>query len=184
MKNVLLFIFIFFISFSLNAQDSTKINQPITNNKSNKWFFEGSVSLSLGTQKHFGITPLIGYKITPFVHAGATLSYYHFWDNSFGNNPTESNIFGGSLLVRWVPIKEFFLQVEPAMYSYKVFSDITTYENKAVPFIFLGAGFNYYVNPKMCIVFQAKIDVLKDKHSPYKDQWHPFFNVGVGFGIN
>ena len=183
MRNVSFIIFFLFISITLNAQDSTKIYQPVTNKKSNKWFFEGSVSLSLGTQKHFGITPLIGYKISPFVHVGATLSYYHFWDNTFGDNPTESNIFGGSLLARWVPVKEFFLQIEPAMYSYKVFSDITTYENKAVPFIFLGAGFNYYVNPKMFLVFQAKFDVLKDKHSPYKDQWHPFFNAGVGFAL-
>ena len=48
----------------------------------------------------------------------------------------------------------------------------------AIPFVFLGAGFNYYLNPKLFLVFQAKVDILNDKNSPYKDQWNPFFNAG------
>jgi hypothetical protein len=184
MKKLLISVLIISVTISLYAQDTTKVSQPAPYaKKSSKWFFEGSVSLSLGTISHIGITPLIGYRITPTVHAGATLSYFHGWDKTYVDNTTESNLFGGSVFARWVPVKEFFLQVEPAIYSYKVYTNITTNETKAVPFIFLGAGFNYYVNPKMFFIFQAKVDVLNDKNSPYKNEWHPFFNAGVGFAI-
>jgi hypothetical protein len=184
MKKLLLTVLIVIVSVSLYAQDSAKVSQPKQPYvKNSKWFFEGSVSLSLGTISHVGITPLVGYRITPMIHAGATLSYFHGWDNTYANNTTESNIFGGSVLLRWVPVKQIFLQLEPAIYSYKVSSDYTTFENKMIPFVFIGAGFSYNVNPRLALIFQAKIDLLNNKNSPYKDQWHPFFNAGIGIAI-
>ena len=167
---------------SLYAQHSTVKNQEAVFPKEKKWFFEGNINLALGTYTQVGITPLIGYKISPNVHTGATLSYIHSWDDTY-DNTVESDIFGGSLFIRWVPVKEFFLFAEPALYSYKVYSDITTYDNKGVPFIFIGAGFNYYLNPNMFLTFQAKVDVLHDEDSPYEDEWHPYFSAGIGFGL-
>jgi hypothetical protein len=184
MKKLLLSVLFLIVSVSLYAQDTTKVAQPAPYaKKSSKWFFEGSVSLSLGTISHVGITPLIGYRITPKFHAGATLSYFHGWDKTYTDNPAESNLFGGSVFARWAPVKEFFLQVEPAMYSYKVYTSITTNEVKAVPFIFVGAGYNYYINPKVFLIFEAKVDILNDKNSPYRNEWHPFFNAGVGIAL-
>jgi hypothetical protein len=167
---------------SINAQNSIIKNEDANFKKNKKWFFEGDINLALGTYSQLGITPLIGYKITSYVHTGVTLSYIHSWDDTY-ENTVESDIFGGSLFIRWVPVKEFFLFAEPALYSYKVYSNITTYENKGVPFIFIGAGFNYYINPNVFLTFQAKVDVLHDDDSPYEDEWHPYFSAGIGFGL-
>jgi hypothetical protein len=166
-----------------NYQDNVKLNQDNSFTKDKNWFFEGTVIFSLGTQSQLGVTPLIGYRINPDFHAGASLTYYHLWNNTYPDNPTQSDVFGGSIILRWVPIRELFFQFEPAVYSQKVYSSITTYENKGVPFLFVGAGYNYYLNPDIFLTFQIKIDVLRDESSPYGDTWHPFFNAGVGFGL-
>ncbi len=183
MKKILCTIFFIILSITLNAQDITKTNPDKSFSKNSDWFFEGSVAFTVGTQSYVGVTPLIGYKITPNFHSGATLSYFHFWDNTYDNNPRESNVFGGSIVFRWLPVKEFFLSFEPAVYSYKVYSDATTYENKAVTFLFIGAGYNYYLNPNMFLTFQTKIDLLGDSGSPYANSWYPFFNAGIGFSL-
>src|SRR3974377_939817 len=146
MKKIIFTFLLFILTVPLNAQDFTKTfeDNSILISKEKKWFFEGTVSFTFGTKSYVGVTPLIGYKITPYVHTGASLSYFHMWDRTYPDNPTQSDVLGGSIIARWVPIKELFFQLEPAIYSYKVYSDITTYKNKGVPFLFLGAGYNYY----------------------------------------
>jgi hypothetical protein len=57
------------------------------------------------------------------------------------------------------------------------------YTNKAIPFVYAGAGLNYYVNPNVFLTFQVKVDMLRDSQSPYGNAWHPIYNVGVGFGM-
>jgi len=183
MRNITITVFILLFSVSLCAQEAVNTGGGSAPAKPSRWFFEGTLSLSFGTVSHIGITPSVGYKVVPTFHTGATLSYYHGWDETYPENKTQSNLFGGSIFGRWVPIKEFFMQIEPAVYSYKVFNNTTTNEVKGVPFIFLGLGFNYYLNPKVFLTFLAKVDVLKSDDSPYKDEWHPFFNTGVGFSF-
>jgi hypothetical protein len=182
LKKIFISIAVLLLCTSVYAQSGAFKNPENPPLNSKKWFFESSFLLALGTYSQVGITPLIGYKISPQVHSGATLSYAHSWDNSTGI-VAESDIFGGSLFLRYVPIKEFFLQVEPAIYTLKDYSVGTNYENKGVPFIFVGAGVNYYVNPEFRLTFQAKVDILNNVNSPYQNEWHPFMSVGIGLGL-
>jgi hypothetical protein len=150
--------------------------------KQNPWYFGGDINLSFGNYSYVGLSPLVGYKISPQFHVGAQISYAHAWDNRY-TVETQSNMYGGSLFARYYPIKELFFLLEPSLGSYSVYSAYSSYTNKAVPFIFAGAGLNYYINPKVFLTFQVKVDVLHDSQSPYGNEWHPIYNAGVGFGM-
>lgn len=182
MKIQLLAVILLLVTMQIYPQDRASSGIGETSAKGSNWYFGGNVNLSLGTYSYFGISPFAAYRISPQVHAGARLSYAHAWDKTYSIT-TESNLFGASLFLKYVPVKEFYLMVEPALYSYEVKSSSTKFVNKGVPFIFLGAGFNYYLNPRTFLSFEVKFDVLNDDDSPYKDRWNPFYSAGIGFGI-
>ncbi len=161
---------------------TVKLSQQETATKTSPWYFGGDINLSLGNYAYVGLSPLVGYMISPQFHIGAQISYAHAWDNRY-TVATQSNMYGGNLFARFYPIKELFFMLEPAIGSYSVYSAYSTYTNKAIPFVYAGAGLNYYFKPKVFLTFQVKVDVLRDSQSPYGNEWHPIYNVGVGFGM-
>jgi hypothetical protein len=123
------------------------------------------------------------------------IGYSRAWENDLADINGDMlgyNQFGGSIAMRFAPVRQAYALLEPAYFSYELpvakfrTSNNSIYydkERKEVPFIFLGAGFYQQIaNTRAGITGELKVDLLRDKNSPYKD-WAPIYSVGVVYGF-
>lgn len=194
MKNLIILLFVLLFSVISLAQDFQsnpgEIN-PFKSDKLSKSFsdnlyFGGEVGFSLGTYTAIGLSPIIGYKITPQVHFGLKAGFEHAWDGRY--DPTvEYNNYGGSAILRYLPVRNVYLFTEGAYYSYEyasrdIYTGIVTKDRSGVPFLFLGAGVFTPIAKGISLYAEGKMDVINDQKSPLK-QWVPIFSVGIVYGL-
>jgi hypothetical protein len=71
---------------------------------SRRLFFGGNGFLQLGTYTDIGVSPLVGYWVTPRLAPGIGLKYEYLSDNSLGTRYS-TNVFGGSAFASYLIIK-------------------------------------------------------------------------------
>lgn len=161
---------------------------------SDNLFYGGEFSASFGNYSQVTIAPTIGYKFDNMFSSILKVAYSRAWESDLKDINGSSlgyNQFGGSVTMRFLPVRQAYAMLEPAYYSYElpvyVSTNLTTgYFDKVrreVPFVFLGAGFYQPIaNTRAGITGELKVDLLRDKNSPYKD-WAPIYTVGVVYGF-
>lgn len=184
---VILFFFLSF-SFTLAQQDSSKVNSPsITHDNSiaDKIYYGGGIGFNFwGDYFRIAVEPMVGYKITPKLSAGAKLMYEYIKYST--ELETTYNNFGGSVFSRYRVVPQFYVHAEFAYYSYQYSTKIlnTTYDSERewVPFLLLGGGYSQQIGPNVVAYAQALWDVIQDDKSPYSAS-EPWVSVGVGVGF-
>ena len=182
-KFVLAILFLFLVNLS-QAQDTTVVAQ--TKQKQSKpikekIYYGGNIGLSFGSYTMIGIYPLIGYKFTPKISAGAKIAYEYIQDKRYATNYSTSN-YGGSLFARYRIIPALYLHAEYAALNYELYNALGESNREWIPFLFVGAGFSQRIGGNTWINAQILFDVLQSDKSPYND-WEPFYSIGVGVGF-
>jgi len=196
---ILVLIFLSSASFAqelnFNSDDDSKgfsINK--TQKKfSDNLFYGGEIGVSIGSYSQITIAPSIGYKFNNMLSTIIKINYTRAWESNLkdiSGSTIGYNQFGGSAALRFSPVRQAYAMLEPAYYSYETpilkYNPNNSYfekERTAVPFIFLGAGFYQPIaNTRAGITGELKVDLLRDKNSPYKE-WAPIYTVGVVYGF-
>ena len=172
--------------YSLNSEQAKKFSDNL--------FYGGEFSASFGSYSQFTIAPSIGYKFSNMFSSILKVGYSRAMENDLKDINGSSlgyNQFGGSVTIRFAPVRQFYLLLEPAYYSYespvaKLNSNNMVYYDKErleVPFVYLGAGFYQPIaNSRAGITGEIKVDLLNDQNSPYKN-YTPVYTVGIVYGF-
>jgi hypothetical protein len=187
---------------SINAQDSTQVEQPEPTQAieqatdaapapapkkqkapiKDKIYFGGYVNLSFGSYTVIGIEPMIGYKLTPKLSLGIKIRYDYISDKRYEPTRSYSN-YGGSVFARYRVVQPLYLHVEYAAINYEYFNNITLESQREwVPFLFVGAGYSQRMGGNAWLNAQILFDVLQSSKSPYNN-WEPFYSIGVSVGF-
>ena len=181
-----LLLFLLLISMVSQAQDTIKVIRDTTSVsqivKETKYYYGGYLNLTLGSYTSVGIEPLIAYKITPKLSAGAILTYEYISDNTFsGYNYKESN-YGGSLFGWYRLFPQFYFHAEFSEMKYDNYHANGSNTHYWVPFLFLGGGFSQQISQNTWLNTQILFDVIQNEHSPYSGGV-PFYSIGFGVGF-
>ncbi len=145
--------------------------------EANKIYYGGTVTFSFGTTTRIGFFPMIGYKVSPKLSAGAEIGYEYV---SYNFNEFTSN-YGGSLFGRYRVGRALYAHAEYQAMNYEIFTG-TSSNREWVPALLLGGGMVKPLGGRSAAYVEVLFDVLQDKNSPYTD-WTPVVNVGVSVGF-
>ena len=181
-------IIILLASFSITfAQqtDTTKTTYPPSkyeSQKPSKVYYGGGVGFSFWNDYfRISVEPMIGYKFTPKLSGGLKVAYEYINDSGSSLSSTWHN-FGGSLLLRYRIIPQFYAHAEFAYMSYQYSVGGYTSDRDWVPFLLLGGGYSQQISRNTWAYAQVLFDVIKDENSPY-DSSDPFISFGVSVGF-
>jgi hypothetical protein len=172
--------------YSLNSEQAKKFSDNL--------FYGGEFSASFGSYSQVTVAPSIGYKFNNMFSTILKIGYSRAWQSDYkdaGGSTLGYNQFGTSITMRFAPVRQFYALLEPAYYSYEspvlksttIGGNYYDKERREVPFIYLGAGFFQQIpNSRAGITGELKVDLLRDKNSPYKD-YAPIYSVGVVYGF-
>jgi hypothetical protein len=182
MKLIATIFSLFFFLFLASAQDTIPEATPVKEKKpvGDKLFYGGTIGLSFGNYSRIAVYPYVGINVTPKFRTGLQVGYEYISDDRGGSKYNASN-YGFSILAQYNIIPAIYLHLEPALYSYDAYY-LVDEDRVWVPFIFAGAGLHQRLGSRSALYAQVKFDLLQDKNSPY-DDWAPFFDIGVVFGI-
>jgi len=167
------------LTVSITSGQSSEVeNQSFTD----KVYYGGGIGMSFGTVTSVNVHPLVGYKFTPKLSGGVTLTYQYFRrEDDFYSY--ESNSYGGSVFARYRFIEQLYGHVEYSNINYDFYT--TTGEQayrKWVPFLLVGGGYSNRIGRNSVIFLQVLFDVLQNDHSPYENG-QPIYSMGVGVGF-
>jgi len=193
-RYIILFAFLMFACItSSQAQETTQDTtqtvspqpdpepKPKQKTTKDKVYFGGNIGLTLGNYTMIAIRPMVGYKLTPKLSAGATLSYEYITDKRYETTYETSN-YGGSIFARYRLLPQLYGHIEYAAMNYELFNPFGESEREWVPFLLAGGGYSQNLGGRTWLNVQVLFDVLQDEKSPYKN-WEPFYSVGVGVGF-
>ena len=144
-----------------------------------KVYYGGTVTLSFGSVTRIGAYPMIGYKLTPKLSAGAEVGYeYVDYDNY---NQSASN-YGASVFTRYRVSPQLYAHAEYQGVNYEIFTGPNTSSRMWVPFLLVGGGVCKPVTATTTAYVEVLFDVLQDPNSPYAE-WDPVVSVGVSVGF-
>ena len=166
------------------VQDSTIAEQPNPEKSKidkSKIYYGGFLNLSFGSYTVIGVTPLVGYKVSPKFSVGSQLTYEYVKDKRY-NTDYETSNYGISIFSRYRIFPQLYTHVEFSEMNYKLYYTNGTSNREWVPFLWLGGGYSQPITRNTWFNAQVLFDVLQNENSPYNN-WDPFFSVGVGVGF-
>lgn len=158
--------------------DSTQAGPPPKPRES-PIYWGGSITLSFGNPTHVGISPLVGFKLTPKMSIGTELTYEYL---KYDGAREGSNNYGGSAFTRYRILPQFYGHAEYRAISYEILTSPTTSYRETVPFLLVGGGLSQLVAPRTYAYAEVLFDLLNDDLSPY-DSGDPIISFGVGVGF-
>ena len=144
-----------------------------------KLYYGGTVTFSFGSATRIGVSPMVGYKLTPKLSVGGEVGYeYVDYDNY---NQSASN-YGASVFSRYRVSPQLYAHAEYQEVNYEIFTGPNSSARQWVPFLLVGGGVCRQVSPRTTAYVEVLFDVLQDDKSPY-EEWDPVISVGVGVGF-
>lgn len=185
-RKILLLLLVLFIALASQAQDTIIIRKDTSSikkiEKVSKFYYGGFFNLTFGSYTAIGVEPMIAYKMTPKLSAGAILTYEYISDNrNPGYKYNESN-YGASIFGRYRVIPQLYFHTEFSEMNYTTSNSNHSNTSYWVPFLFLGGGFSQQISETTWMNTQIVFDVIQNENSPYSD-WEPFFSIGFGVGF-
>ena len=173
MRNFFLALLLFTVtSFSVNSQNKTF--------DSSKLVYGADIGFSSSDGYwSLGISPQIGYKFFPKLHAGAGISYTHGSSKSNNYYDYKNNSYGVNLFAYYYPWKKIVTKLRPDLTWTK---QTIKYEEGAykyssthfTPAVIIGAGFHF--KPVMILL---NYDLVQDDYSSLSN--NIFLSLGVMF---
>ncbi|MBL0048559.1 MAG: hypothetical protein IPP32_10755 [Bacteroidetes bacterium] len=184
LRNSALIYFLFFVSFCVNAQDTSDFYNSEQAKKSEvkppynfkeHIFTGGNFGLQFGTITLIDVSPMIGYKITPKITAALGVTYTYYKDS---RPPVYTqNIYGARLIGRYFVFDNFFLHGE-----YEGLSSKWDYYKK--PFIIYsllgGAGYRQEVSERLFFDAMLLWNFNTSVYTPYNN---PIIRIGFSIGL-
>lgn len=216
MKKIIAIAFLLCFGLSSIAQETyTSSGRPEgTKRKSQKkkgfdtdrLIYGGGLTLGFGNgYTNLGISPMIGYAITPKFSAGVSLAYQYFgvknyWavlnrqTAQYDLKPLRASIYSGGVWARYVVWNNLFAHTE---FEYNTQSFKAYYQDgtgsfnvsKSVPSLLVGAGFRQPISDRASFLVMALYDVLNKPVDPYDPgDFTPygnniFFRAGFAIGF-
>ncbi|HET6992735.1 MAG TPA: hypothetical protein VFJ43_15480 [Bacteroidia bacterium] len=182
-------IFLFFLlPFRIFGQEETPLRNetPVKTTKgpyslTEHLVYAGNMGLSFGNVTSIGISPMIGYKVTPKFIPGVGATYNYLKFNYGPSFPSESiNIYGGSIWARYYVFDNIFADGEYEVLN----SEWDPYFRPGVRYnlssCLLGGGYQEGFGGLSSYVL-VLYNVTQAADSPYASPL--IIRVGVGFGF-
>lgn len=145
---------------------------PASSSNSSRFFVGGNVGLSFSSNySYVGISPLIGYRLTPWFSPGVNLNLNFVSDKSVPYQTTNYTTIGAGVFTRFFPFQWLYLQIQPEYNQYQVkvksggsIIDKQTYH---VFSLLMGGGYIQRISENSYFNFGILYDVIQNPHSPY-----------------
>lgn len=174
MKNILLIVFISFMSFISSAkfEGVQKLKDKIV--------FGGNIGLQLGNVTFIDLSPQVGYKVSDKFIPGIGLKYSYFKlkDSGF-NKGYSTNIYGGSIWSRYYFVENLFGYLEYEVINLEVF-ELNFLVRKNVTSVLVGGGYRQAIGNNFGMHFMVLFNLNESIYSIYQN---PIIRVGFGFGF-
>ena len=173
-------------SDSAKAQEQSGQVERITPSKKSKkqvsrLFFGGGIGGGYSTyNSYIQITPIIGYRVTQKIQIGTRLTYMHQWYQDVYGKKYNSNIYGGSLFLRYVFWKLLYVQTEYEILSGPDYYSADANATRTINSLFAGLGFMQHIGGSAFLTVSVLYNFLDDRYSPYSN---PLVRVGFGVGL-
>ncbi len=142
----------------------------------------GGVGLQFGDYTVVNVSPQVGYRLSPYLTAGAGVSYTYYKDDiSIDHRKYDyhASYFGMNVFGRFYPMQYLVLSVQPEasrMWRSQDSRNGKLKSNEFVPSVLLGGGVR--LGP---VIAMIQYDVIQDKNSPYSN--NIFYSVGYTFSF-
>ncbi len=146
---------------------------------SQRIYYGGSFTFSIGSTTRIGIFPSVAYKITPKTSGGIGLSYEYVDYEGPGRS---GHNYGVSTFARYRILPQIYGHAEYRVSSYQLFTTPDDSRRTTVPFLLLGGGYVNQISPRTWAYVEILFDVLNDPNSPYPEG-EPVGNIGVSVGF-
>lgn len=172
MKKIIFSCIILLTSMSLKAQKKTF--------DSNKLVYGADIGFSISDSYwSLGLSPQVGYKFIPKLHAGAGFSYTYGSSKSNNYYDYKNNCYGVNLFAYYYPWKKIVMKIRPDLTWTKqtVKEKEGTYKYSSThftPSVIIGAGFHF--KPVMILL---NYDLIQDDYSSQGKNL--FLSLGVMF---
>lgn len=172
-------LFLFITILSLQAQyveeEASDARQDSANAFQNRFFTGGGFGFQFGTVTLFQVSPMLGYRVTPRLNAGAGLSYLYYRDQIARYS---SSIYGYSLFSQFHVVQGIFLHSEFNRINYTPYS---TQSPLGVNAFLVGAGYNTAMaTGRSGFYLMLLWNVLTSPYYPYQN---PILRGGLQFGF-
>lgn len=175
---------------NLTKNDTAKVHQQIgqvekitlsgnSKKQGSRVFVGGNFGGGFSTyNSYIQITPVLGYELTSKIQIGSRLTYIHQWYQDGYGNKYNSNIYGGSLFLRYFFWKSLYVQTEYEILSVPDHDTADTNATRTVKNMFAGLGFIQYIGASAFVTESVLYNFLDSQYSPYHN---PLIRVGFGF---
>lgn len=177
---------------NLTKSDSAKTHEQVgqverispskkSKKKVNRIFFGGGIGGGYSTyNSYIQITPIVGYRLTQKIQIGTRLTYMHQWYQDVYGKKYNSDIYGGSLFLRYVFWKLLYVQTEYEILSVPDYYSADANATRTINSLFAGLGFMQQIGGSSFLTVSVLYNFLDDRYSPYSN---PLIRVGFGVGL-
>ncbi|MHC1707945.1 MAG: hypothetical protein AB9842_10555 [Bacteroidales bacterium] len=180
--NVVLFTTINYSCYSQN-KSSEKQKNRVSGFDPDRLVFGGNLGFQFGTVTLVDVSPLIGYRFTDQIMAGAGISYQFFEDKRFDPDFSTS-IYGGRLFGRYYFLENFFAHAEYELLNYDFgFVDPFGYFNTRrvnANNMYVGAGLVLPIGQRSAFNIMLLYNLNENAESLYSN---PVYRVGFTIGM-
>ncbi|HET6245711.1 MAG: hypothetical protein H0V01_04175 [Bacteroidetes bacterium] len=171
--------FILTIMLLQTALDAFSQERPVKEQSfKERLFFGGNFGLQFGNETVIDLSPLVGYRLTDKLSAGAGITYMYY-RLRVPSVDFSTNIYGGRLFGRYFFLDNLFGHVEYEILNLEVF-DIGNVRRVEVTNILVGGGYRQHLGGRTFINILALWNINQSEYSPYRN---PIIRMGIGFGI-
>lgn len=143
-------------------------------------YIGGNLGLQFGNETYIDISPLVGYKFTEKVTAGAGITYiYYRYKDSYYNYNT--SIYGGRIFGRYFFIPSLFAHAEVELLNMELFNTSSyEYYRKNIISPFVGGGYIQRIGSNSGIYLMLLYNLNDSAESPYSN---PIVRIGFNVGL-
>ncbi len=151
---------------------------PIKSSWKDKIFFGGGLGLQFGDVTAIDVSPIVGYRVLPRLHAGVGLSYSYYNYSTLG---VSASNYSGSIFSRFFLFNNFFAYAEIESLNTKIFTSFNPEQSyrKWVQGYLVGGGYFQRIgssNSGMYIMVLWNLN--ENEFTPYSN---PILRIGFSF---
>ncbi len=142
-----------------------------------KLFFGGGLGLQFGDVTAIDVSPIVGYRITPKLHAGVGLSYSYY---NYSNLGVSASNYSASVFTRFFLLDNIFAHGEVEALNAKVFTSFNPEKSyrKWIDSYLVGAGYFQRIGEKSGMYIMVLWNLNENEFTPYKN---PVVRIGFAF---
>lgn len=184
MKYNLLFSIIFLLCCSIisnisYAQDREEKKTKDKPDIGKRIFTGGNIGLYFGNITYLNLSPVIGYRITNKLSAGAGVTYIYYQNNIYNFN---TSMYGGKIFSRYSIIENLFAHTEYELLNLEIYDILTAnIERRWIGSFLVGGGYRQLIGGFSSLDILLLYDLNYSEYSPNASP--VVFRMGVTVGL-